>query len=165
MNSSEAVYQGLKHAGINFVASVPCINLRELLILTESDPDIMYVPVTREEEGFGICAGAYIGGMSPAIMMQNSGLGNSINALASLILLYRIPVLMIISHRGGPGENIVAQVPMGTLTPPLLETMDIPYFTPSVEEAESTIIDAWRLAQAKEVPVAVLLDIDFWRSG
>ncbi len=62
MDSSEAVYQGLKSAGINFIVSVPCVNLGKILEIIDEDEDIIHVPVTREEEGLGICAGAYFGG-------------------------------------------------------------------------------------------------------
>ena len=154
----------MKRAGVDFVASVPCINLQELLSMVDADPEITNVPSTREEEGVGICAGAYLGGKKPALMMQNSGLGNSINALASLNSLYKIPLLMIISHRGGKGETIVGQVPMGKLTPKLLDSMEIPKFAPTLAEAEETVARAWQLAQADGTPTAVLLDIEFWRS-
>ena len=61
--------------------------------LVELDAEIIHIPVTREEGGFGICAGALLGGKKAGILMQNSGLGNSVNALASLFELYKIPVL------------------------------------------------------------------------
>jgi sulfopyruvate decarboxylase subunit alpha len=163
MNPSLAVYQGMKRAGISFVTSVPCVNLQELLALVGSDPDIIHVPVTREEEGVGLCAGAWIGGRRAALLMQNSGLGNSINALASLDMLYGIPLLMIISHRGVKGEPIVGQVPMGRLTIPLLEAMTISHFEPSPAEAEETVAQAWKTAAKERTPAAVLLDLDFWR--
>ncbi|MCX8206293.1 MAG: sulfopyruvate decarboxylase subunit alpha [Methanothrix sp.] len=162
LRPSERIYRGMKSAGIDLVASVPCVNLQELLCLLSSDPDIIHIPVTREEEGIGVCAGAYMGGRSPAIAMQNSGLGNSINALASLNMLYGIPVLMVISHRGTPGERLVGQIPMGRLTEPLLNTMGIKFFRPRPHEAEEIIENAWRLAVNERRPVAVLLDIQFW---
>jgi sulfopyruvate decarboxylase subunit alpha len=161
---SEAVYMGMKRAGVGFVVSVPCVNLQELIRLVDADPEIEHVPVTREEEGVGISAGAYMGGRRTALLMQNSGLGNCINALASLNGLYKIPLLMIISHRGGEGETIAGQVPMGKLTPRLLDVMEIPRFSPSPQEAEEVVAGAWNLAQARRTPVAVLLDIGFWRS-
>ena len=83
MDSSEAIFNGLKDCGIDFIVSVPCVNLSKLLDMIDEDSEITHIPVTREEEGIGICAGAYLGGKSPAILMQNSGLGNSINALKS----------------------------------------------------------------------------------
>jgi sulfopyruvate decarboxylase subunit alpha len=160
---SLAIFRGLKCAGIDFAASVPCVNLQELLRLVGEDPDIIHIPVTREEEGVGICAGAWMGGRRPALLMQNSGLGNSINALGSLDFLYKIPLIMIISHRGCEGEPIVGQIPMGKLTPKLLDAMNIESFSPSPAEAEETIPRAWKLASEQRRPVAVLLDLKFWR--
>ncbi len=161
---SESIFKGIRDAGIDFIVSVPCANLKELIPMVDESPDIIHLPVTREEEGVGICAGAYMGGKKPAMLMQNSGLGNSINALASLNMLYEIPLLMIISHRGVQGEPIVAQVPMGELTSKLLDTMDIPYFLPhkGVDPAD-LIVNAWNEASEKKKPVAVLLPILFWR--
>jgi sulfopyruvate decarboxylase subunit alpha len=157
------VYQGLKECGIGLVTSVPCINLRELLKLIRSDHGIEHLAVTREEEGIGICAGAYLGGKRAAILMQNSGLGNSINALASLDLLYGIPLLMIISHRGVEGEQVSAQVPMGELTVPLLEAMGIPQYVPQEGEARRSVVMAWRDAERMGRPAAVLLRPPVWR--
>ena len=97
------------------------------------------------------------------LLMQNSGLGNCINALASLDMLYGIPLLMIISHRGGKGEPIVGQVPMGRLTVPLLQTLDIPYQAPASGEGEEAVVASWEEAQKKRRPAAVLLDLDYWR--
>lgn len=163
MDSSQAVYQALKEAGIDFVVSLPCVNLDKIMELVECDPEIKHVPVTREEEGFGICAGAYLGGMKPAILMQNSGLGNSVNVLASLYQLYQIPLLMIMSHRGTKGEFMPAQVPMGQATPRLLDALDMPYFNPKTpEESLKVIPEAWKLAMIQGIPVGILLEITFW---
>ena len=164
MNPSLAVYRGLRRVGIDFVASVPCVNLQELLELVDLDPDIIHLPATREEEGVGICAGAWMGGRRPALLMQNSGLGNCINALASLDMLYGIPLLMIISHRGGRAESIIGQVPMGRLTVPLLEAMGILHLSPGPVEAEEVVAEAWKRAESGRSPVAVLFDLDYWRS-
>ncbi len=157
-----SIYHALKKAGIDLVTSVPCVNLEELLDLIESDGEITHIPVTREEEGIGICAGAYLGGANPAIVMQNSGLGNSINALASLDLLYRIPLLMILSHRGDLGERISAQVPMGQLTPGLLDSLGIPRYSPMPADVDKIITGAWTLAKTSGLPVAILLGELFW---
>jgi sulfopyruvate decarboxylase subunit alpha len=163
MNPSTEIYRGLKRAGINFATSVPCVNLQELLRLISEDDEIIHLPVTREEEGVGICAGAWMGGRRPALLMQNSGLGNSINALASLDMLYRVPLLMIISHRGGMGEPIIGQVPMGRITVPLLEAMKIPHVSPGPKDAEDAVARAWNAATSAGSPAALLLDLEFWR--
>ena len=163
MESSQAVYEALKEVGINFIVSLPCVNLGKVMELVECDPEIIHVPVTREEEGFGICAGAYLGGKKPAILMQNSGLGNSVNVLASLYELYHLPILMVMSHRGTEGEFMNAQVPMGKATPRVLEALEIPYYNPKTpEHAFEVIKNAWNQAQSNGTPVGILLDISYW---
>jgi len=163
MDSSEAVFNGLKNAGIDFVASLPCVNLDKLMQLVDCDPEIKHIPVTREEEGFGICAGAFLAGKRPAILMQNSGLGNSVNVLASLYKLYQIPILMIMSHRGTEGEFMSAQIPMGKATPGVLDALKIAYINPKTpEDALKLIPEAWILAEAGAAPLGILLDITFW---
>lgn len=163
MDSSQAVYQALKEAGIDFVVSIPCVNLGKLLEMVECDPEIKHVPVTREEEGFGIAAGAYLAGKKPAILMQNSGLGNSVNVLASLYKLYQFPILMIMSHRGTKGEFMSAQIPMGEATPGVLDALEIAYINPQTpEEALEHIPKGWFLAETAGAPLGVLLEITFW---
>lgn len=163
MDSNEAIYNALKDIGIDFAVSVPCVNLSEILNMLNDDDEIIHIPVTREEEGIGICAGAYLGGKKPAILMQNSGLGNSINALKSLTELYKFPLLMIMSHRGTEGENICGQVPMGESTPRILEAMDFEFFKPSnAEGAYEDIKEAWELSVEEGKPVSVLLEIKYW---
>ena len=158
MDSSEAIFDALKDTGIDFIVSVPCVNLSKLLNMIDEDEEIIHVPVTREEEGIGICAGAYLGGKKPAILMQNSGLGNSINALKSLTELYKFPLLMIMSHRGTEGENICGQVPMGESTPRILEAMDFKFFKPADPEAAYEDIKlSWDLSVEEGKPVSVLL--------
>jgi len=89
LNSAEAaktIVDGLKRAGINFVATLPDINLADLLREVEEDRDFIHVPVCREEEGIGICAGAYMVGKTCAAIMQNGGFFNSTNAIVSTSL-------------------------------------------------------------------------------
>ena len=163
MDSSEAIYDAFKDIGIDFVVSVPCVNLTKILNMLEEDDEITHVPVTREEEGIGLCAGAYLGGKKPAILMQNSGLGNSINALKSLTELYEFPLLMIMSHRGTEGESICGQVPMGESTPRILEAMDFKFFKPTNPEgAYEDIRESWDLSKEDGRPVSVLLEISYW---
>ena len=163
MDSSEAIFDGLKDVGIDFVVSVPCVNLSKILDMLDEDPEITHIPVTREEEGIGICAGAYLGGKKPAILMQNSGLGNSINALKSLTELYEFPLLMVMSHRGTEGESICGQVPMGESTPRILEAMNFRFFKPATPEgAYEDIKTAWDLSAEEGKPVSVLLEIKYW---
>lgn len=163
MESTEAIYKGLKDAGINFIVSVPCVNLTQLINLIDEDNEIIHIPVTREEEGIGICAGAYLGGKKVCILMQNSGLGNSINALKSLTELYEMPLVMIMSHRGTEGEGICGQIPMGKATPDLLKAMNYKYFKPETpKKAYENVKNSWNLSKENKLPIAILLEIKYW---
>lgn len=166
MDSSDVVYNGIKEAGIDFIVSVPCGNLKKLLELVENDKEITHIPVNREEEGFGMCVGAYLGGMKPAILMQNSGLGNSVNVLTSLIQLYNIPILMIISHRGTRGEEIYGQIPMSKVTTKIFDVLNIMYEkVDNPEETTKIIKEAWDLASISEEPFALLFNNNYWKKG
>lgn len=163
MDSSESIYYALKDIDINIIVSVPCTNLSKLLNMIDDDEEIIHIPVTNEEEGLGICAGAYLGGMKPAILMQNTGLGNSITSLKSLMELYELPLLMIISHRGTEGENICGQIPMGKSTTKLLEAMDFKFFKPkNPQSAYIDVKEAWDLSNEEGKPVSVLFEIKYW---
>lgn len=116
----------MQAASVDLVLSLPCNMLTG--VLDEIDRrDILRIAVCREEEGVGIAAGAALAGKKPILVMQNSGLGNCINALASLTGLYRLPLFLLMSHRGGPGEPIAAQIPMGQAVPGLLDSLNIPH--------------------------------------
>ena len=91
--SAAAIVAGLKKAGINFVASLPDEKMLEVIRAVETDPDLKHVPLCREEEGIGICAGAYLAGKKTAIIMQNAGFLNSCNALTTTSLQFQIPDL------------------------------------------------------------------------
>ena len=166
MDSTDVIYNGIKDAGINFIVTVPCANLKKLLELIDKDDTIKHVHVKREEEGFGICAGAYMGGLKPAILMQNSGLGNSVNVLASLMKLYNFPILMIISHRGSLGEAVYGQIPMSKATTKVLDSLDIRYYKVDYPSESREIINkTWNLSLISEEPIALLFDISYWRRG
>jgi sulfopyruvate decarboxylase subunit alpha len=130
------VCEGLYAAGSRHVVYVPDNPLSHVLrVLRERFPDVRTILATREEEGFGIAAGLHLGGSRPTMMLQSSGLGNSLNALTSLLLPYEMPVLIVISMRGDEGEWNAAQRPMGQAVRPIFEAIGIPYTT--VNDAES----------------------------
>jgi sulfopyruvate decarboxylase subunit alpha len=126
LSPARRAVESLVAAGVDFAVSVPCGLLGDLLDETRTEPRIEHLPVTREEEGIGLCAGVALAGRVPCIMMQNSGLGNCLNAIASLTQTFKLPLLMIIGYRGDSVDPIVAQHAMGRATPGLLEVFGIP---------------------------------------
>ena len=162
MSIDSMLYEVIRNSGIDLILSLPCIMLKGLLKIIEERNDIQHIPITREEEGVGIAAGAYLGGKTPAILMQNSGLGNSVNAIKSLLQLYRIPVILIMSHRGAEGEKIVAQIPMGKLTPNLLDLLDIKKIIIDSMEKIKEIEDAVSFSNQSKNVVGILLQKKLW---
>jgi phosphonopyruvate decarboxylase len=117
----------LERAGFDFFAGVPCSLLNGVLRLLDAEPRYGYLSAVREDAAIGAAAGAYLGGGKPVVFMQNSGLGVSLNALASLSLLYELPVLLVISWRGEGGRDAPEHLLMGQITDRLLDTIGIPH--------------------------------------
>jgi sulfopyruvate decarboxylase subunit alpha len=135
------VCAGLHAAGCRHVVYVPDNPLSHVLrILREGFGDVRTTLATREEEAFGIGAGLYLGGARPALMLQSSGLGNSLNAITSLLLPYKIPALIIISLRGDAGEWNDAQVPMGRAVRRICETIGVPHVTAETPQATAETV-------------------------
>ncbi|TXT59050.1 MAG: Sulfopyruvate decarboxylase subunit alpha [Promethearchaeota archaeon] len=162
MEIDQKIYNIIKASGIDLILSLPCIYLKDLLELINEKKEIKTIPLTREEEGIGIFAGAYFGGMSPLMMIQNSGLGNSINAIKSLLELYEVPIAIMMSHRGSEGEKIKAQIPMGKLTPPLLELLDFEVYEIGNPNHMPNIREALRSYMKDKKSVGILLKKPLW---
>ncbi len=136
---------------------MPCSILKDIISHLSTDSQFNYIPATREDEALGMATGAYLGGKTPVVLMQNSGLGNSINALASLDLLYEIPILLIISWRGYQGEDAPEHLIMGRSMLDLLGVLKIPTKVLSKENLESEINNSVKIMKEKNTPVALIL--------
>ena len=165
MSIDEEIYDAIKASGIDLILSVPCAMLGGLLNIINEKDAIEHIPVTREEEGVGIAAGAYLGGKTPAILMQNSGLGNSINAIRSLLGFYRIPVVFIMSHRGAEGEKIAAQIPMGEITTRLLDCVGVETAIIDSRKKLKGITSIVEHSKVSSSSVAVVLKRPLWEDG
>lgn len=159
---SKKLYAILKEQRLDFFVSVPCKLLNDLIKLIENDSEVIYTPVTREEEGIGILAGAFLAGKRPAIVMQNSGIGNCINAICSLLNYYGIPIIFIISYRGTKGEPIDAQKPMGSATKALLEAVNVKFYEISKLEELYLIDKGINNNYLQKRSVAFLFPFSFW---
>lgn len=155
----DLIVRALKAAGVNFVTSLPDVNLSKLLAAVDASSDLPHVTLCREEEGIGICTGAYIGGKTPCIIMQNGGFLNSCNALTTTALNFNIPVLLLIYYAGDIGDEGFSM--LGSVTEPVLRGLNIRYYVlRKNEEIEMTIKGAATLAVDSRRPVAVLMSKD-----
>ncbi|MDY9927161.1 sulfopyruvate decarboxylase subunit beta [Methanosarcina sp.] len=132
VNPEEEVIAIMKKTGIDLAATLPCDRIKNLLpLVSENFPEIK---LTREENGVGICAGIYLAGGKPMMLIQSTGLGNMINVLESLNVTCKIPLPILTSWRGVYKEGIEAQVPMGVHLPAILEGAGLAYTI--IDEAE-----------------------------
>src|SRR6266487_1419998 len=156
---SRQILAGLKEAGINLITSVPDINLLDLINLLYEDKDVTHMPVGREEEGIGVCTGAYLGGRRVAMLMQNGGLMNSCNGLTTTALQFGIPILMLVYYAGDMGDTAFHM--LGLVTEPVLQGLGIKYaLVSSPDQVKKQIADAMTICLASKRPVALLLTRD-----
>ena len=125
-----SVFLDLCHArGVRFITGTPCSYLKPLINAAIDDSRFLFRDAVNEGDAVAMAAGAVLTGERPLVMFQNSGLGNAVNALTSLCYPFRVPVLLVVTHRAEPGGE--ADEPqheqMGRITTALLDTMEIPW--------------------------------------
>jgi sulfopyruvate decarboxylase alpha subunit len=147
----------LKAAEVRQVAYVPDAGHARLIELCAAEPQMRMVPLTSEEEGIGLAAGAWLGGDRAVLLMQSSGVGNCVNTLG-MIESCRFPLLMLVTMRGEFGEFNPWQVPMGRATPSILEEAHLLVHRASEAALVGAVVaGAARLAFSGYQAVAVLL--------
>jgi Predicted thiamine-pyrophosphate-binding protein len=156
--SVEAIVTGLKEAGINFISMLPDSDFTDTQKAVMADKDFKCVPVSNESIGFGVCAGAWLGGKKPALLITTDGIMASAFPLTTLNMQKNIPVLMVIPYRGSLGDGIWFMGPMGAASEPLLKDLQVAYTVINkVEDITLAIKQAQLSAEAWLRPTAVLL--------
>lgn len=137
----------------DFVTGLPCGELREFILASNDDNEVIHVPATNERESVGIAAGAWLGGKQPILYMQNSGLFESSNDLGSLLVASRIPAVLVVSWRGAPGETATQHLATGGATKSMLTDFGIEH----TDIASQSSIDLLKSHQEQtDLPVCVL---------
>lgn len=158
LEKAEAIHQGLKESGIDFVVTVPDSWTKEVSACLQKDPGIRYVCVTREEEGVAVAAGAWLGGKQPAMLIESTGLGNSLTALGGLHLDRQIPVLILTSFRSALGEMLGQVSSYSARFDRIMEALGVPYsILRDAKEARSVIRQSQVQAVSQRIPVVVFL--------
>ncbi len=142
------IFTILQHYNVRQVAYVPDGGHAVLIRMIHDSATMRPIPLTTEEEGIAVLAGAAIGGQRGALLMQSSGVGNCVNML-SLVHAFRVPFLTLVTMRGEWGEFNPWQVPMGSATPQAFEMMGVRTLRvdrpedvgPSVEAAARMVYD------------------------
>ncbi|MBL7714979.1 MAG: phosphonopyruvate decarboxylase [Bdellovibrionales bacterium] len=146
--------------GYTFWTGVPCSFLTPFINSVLNDSSLKYVGASSEGEAVGIASGAALAGQKAVMICQNSGLGNTVNPLTSLNFPFRIPVLLITTHRAEPG---VADEPqhelMGQITEKMLDLMQIPWevFPKEASQVEAVLQRAEDSMAKTGMPYALVM--------
>jgi sulfopyruvate decarboxylase alpha subunit len=120
----EEIFAILQHHDVRQVPYVPDAGHSQLIKRVLDSRTMRGIPLTTEEEGVALLAGAWAGGQKGVLLMQSSGVGNCINML-SLTQIFRFPFLTLVTMRGEWGEFNPWQVPMGSSTQGVFELSGI----------------------------------------
>ena len=152
-----ATHQVLARHGVGLVGYVPDAGHKRLIELCQADARMRTVVMTTEEEGVGLAAGAWLGGMKCALLMQSSGVGNIVNALG-MTRECRFPLLLLATMRGENGEFNPWQVPMGQATPGVLRAMGVVvHEVNAADEVPGQVDASARIAFGSYCAAAVLI--------
>ncbi|AOS46125.1 hypothetical protein Verru16b_03221 [Lacunisphaera limnophila] len=129
MVSARVFLDGCFVRGVRLVTGVPCSYLKPLIDASLEDKRFQFRDAVNEGDAVAMAAGAVLGGAPAMAMFQNSGLGNAVNALTSLCYPFRVPILLVITHRGEPGAqpDEPQHEQMGRITNKLLDLLEIPW--------------------------------------
>ena len=153
----DEIFGVLKQAGIAQIGYVPDAGHARLIELVRADPEIHAIPLTSEEEGVALAAGAWLGGQRAALLLQSSGVGNCVNML-SLAKNCRFPLIMLVTMRGEWGEFNPWQVPMGHGAAAILEQAGVlVYRIDEPAAAGETVQAGAHIAFKSDRAVAVLI--------
>ena len=157
-DNSVAIYRGIKATGVRFLTALPETWLVYLLQLAEDDAEMSLVEVAKEEEAIGIAAGAYFAGRPNILLLQNHGFLASINGIVSLAMLYRVPLVMLMAHRGHWGEPYPWHTQGGIVTEPVLRGLGLPFeYARDPARVGRQFQEAVTFAHSSLSPVALLL--------
>jgi sulfopyruvate decarboxylase subunit alpha len=159
-SDAEIIGAALADAGFNFAATLPAQQLHALQSWLAKSQRFTTVAVTNEGEGVAICAGAWMAGKMPAIVLETSGILVSTYALMRCHATFGIPILMLSTYRGGLGDPEWYAAHTGAVLPQLLESLRIPCRVVSrADEMNETFIDARRTMDSSLHPVSIVMDV------
>ena len=158
MSWHQAVLKALKANEVRLVTYIPDNVLAPLIDAVHGDSWFRVLCPAREEEALGIVAGAWMAGVRGITLMQTSGFATLPNVLASLIVPYQIPALMMISERGTLGDHQLGQAIVCRTMRPVLQTLGIEHFAIERDDDVEFVVDSMaRQAYATQAPAALIL--------
>ncbi|MCZ7568821.1 MAG: thiamine pyrophosphate-binding protein [Ardenticatenaceae bacterium] len=163
MSLAEAILTELKAVGVRWLTWLPDSETKAMYSLIADDPDLRLVQVCREDEAVGVCYGLLKGGARAAVMIQNTGMMNAVDAIRGIPLRMQQPMLLLVGYRGYEGMvRQAANVDTAAIyTEPLLQALKIPYYLVHSAEDAGKIGAASREAEQTSGPAVVLITREY----
>jgi phosphonopyruvate decarboxylase len=164
MIKASAFLEQCLERSFDFITGTPCSYLKPLINSAIDLKKIRFVDAVNEGDAVAIAAGATMAGRRCVVMFQNSGLGNAVNPLTSLAHIFRVPLLLIVTHRGEPGgkKDQPQHEFMGSITVKMLELMKIGWatFPDMTEDIKEVLNTADAYMQREMYPFALIMGDD-----
>ncbi len=154
------IIREIKKAGIHFIVALPDrVTSHYLLKTIMNDPEFRVVQVCKEDEGISICSGFFAAGQRSLMMMQYTGLLDSVNSLRGVAVEGENPVCIIVGLLGKePGVAPTQSKKYGVkIIEPILDTMGIEHHWVETSEDTPKIVPAIEKAYASTKPTAILI--------
>lgn len=145
----------LHSVGAELVASLPDGWIAPLIKRLSADSRFHHVPVNREESAIGLCCGAFFGGRLGVALMGASGFLTCIYAITKVSYTYQIPLLLMVTIRGEPGDTARYHVSNGLYLKPVIQAINIPSIFIERREDLPRIADAYAHARVMARPYVV----------
>lgn len=158
--SPQVVLDEMKKHGVTHVVWLPDSETNWLYLLMQAEPSLHLIAVSREGQAFSVAAGLSVGGKTPIILIQNTGLMESGDSLRGWALGLNIPVVLMVGYRGWTRHGI-NQDTAATYTERFLNAFGINYYLVESTADAPRIAVAFEEAQRTKRPVAVLVGDEY----
>lgn len=163
MKRDTAIINAILKEQIDVIFYVPCSTMIDIISYFEKSRKVDIYPISREEEGVGLITGAYLAGLKPLLLIQDSGLGNSYNAIVSLLQCYEIPVPIIVTRRGSIGEISAPNALWSVTTSDINQVLGVHEFllgaVVPVELWENAVVGAFNHSKLLNRPVIIQVNL------
>lgn len=159
----QEIIKGIEEINPDHFIYIPCSTVGSIIDHFERSETVDAFTVSREEDGIGIAAGISLAGKTPVVLIQDTGIGNSILALTTFVQAYHVPMLILVTRRGGFGEinsavNLFSEPLPRILDDAALKTFKLDYRVP-LQEWSVAIREAEKYARDTHRPIIVMFNI------
>lgn len=158
--TAEKIIEQIKRAGFRFIVALPDRTTSERLLKPIlGDPDFKVIQVCKEDEGISICSGLYCAGHRALLLVQYTGLLDSMNSLRGVAVEGQNPVCVMVGLLGKePGVPPTQSKRYGLrIVEPVLDAMGIEHYLIEATEDAAKIVPAVDRAYSRSAPVVLLI--------